>query len=47
MDKLQNTDRAIHNYLVSAYAKSKDPRDYAKLLTYLLNQSRVSGLGEG
>ena len=40
--KLSNTDRAIHNFLVSAYAKSKTEGDRAKLLKYLADQYKVS-----
>ena len=41
MNKLHTPDRAIHNFLVSAYAKSKEHADYSKLLTYLVAQGKV------
>lgn len=42
--KLNNSDRAIHNFLLSAYAKSSSPHDRSKLLQYLVSQSKVTEL---
>ena len=39
--KLHNTERAIHNFLVSSYTQSRDARDRTKLLNYLQEQSKV------
>lgn len=38
VDKLKNNERAIHNFLISFYAKSSDSQ---KLLNYLNKQSKV------
>ena len=40
--KLHNRERAIHNFLVSSYAQSKDSGDRSKLLAYLQEQSKVN-----
>ena len=39
--KLHNTERAIHNFLVSSYTQSKDSTDRNKLLEYLQDQAKV------
>ena len=38
MHKMKNTDRAIHNFLISTYVMS---RNSTKLLDYLNEQSKV------
>ncbi len=36
--KLNNTERAIHNFLISSYATSPEEGNYSKLLNYLVKQ---------
>ena len=38
MKDLRNTQRAIHNFLISSYATSKGPGYYTKLIDYLIKQ---------
>ncbi len=42
VNKLRNSDRAIHNFLISAYAQSSEASTHTKLMQYLLQQSKVS-----
>ena len=44
MERLKNNDRAIHNFLVSFYAKSSE---HQKLLSYLKKQAKVCLLFNG
>ncbi len=39
VNKLRNKDRAIHNFLISAYAQNPDSHD--KLMDYLIDQAKV------
>ena len=41
VNKLHNSERAIHNFLVSSYTQSKDSKDRNKLLAYLQDQAKV------
>ena len=41
VNKLHNSERAIHNFLVSSYTQSKDSGDRNKLLAYLQDQAKV------
>ena len=38
MKELRSNQRAIHNFLISSYATSKEEGNYSKLLTYLKQQ---------
>lgn len=39
--KLHNSERAIHNFLVSSYTQSREAADRNKLLAYLQDQAKV------
>ena len=39
--KLHNTERAIHNFLVSSYTQSKESGVRNRLLSYLQEQAKV------
>ena len=39
VNTLKNSDKAIHNFLISCYAKSDKSRDHEKLLEYLTSQA--------
>ena len=43
VNKLHNTERAIHNFLVSSYTQSTEASDRTKLLSYLVDQAKVAG----
>lgn len=40
VNELRNKERAIHNFLISSYATSKEQGSYSKLISYLIKQVR-------
>ena len=41
VNRLKTSDKAIHNFLISCYAKSNDSKSFQKLLDYLVAQATL------